>query len=30
MSQRDAEAGLWSAFEDFVIDGAMSAFDPAV
>ena len=26
MSQRDAEAGLWSAFEDFVIDGDLLSF----
>jgi hypothetical protein len=26
MSQRDAEAGLWSAFEDFVIDGKLLSF----
>jgi hypothetical protein len=26
MSQRDAEAGLWSGFEDFVIDGDLLSF----
>jgi hypothetical protein len=26
MSQRDAEAGLWSTFEDFVIDGDLLSF----
>jgi hypothetical protein len=26
MSQRDAEAGLWSAFEEFVIDGDLLSF----
>ncbi len=25
-SQRDAEAGLWSTFEDFVIDGNLLSF----
>ena len=26
MSQRDAEAGMWIAFEDFVIDGNLLSF----
>ena len=26
MSQRDAEAGMWIAFEDFVIDGDLLSF----
>jgi hypothetical protein len=26
MSQRDAEAGLWSGFEDFVINGNLISF----